>query len=96
MKRVTKERLEAIVKRINNYTNSPETSYTRQPDGKLKSNPGNYHLNGAYGGWKLSRNSLDGHGQTDVLSCGYVSKRELESLLFAFIRGLDFQEENKP
>jgi hypothetical protein len=87
--RVTLARLEAIVKRINIMTHSPLESWSRSPDGKCIAKIGNYHLYGAYGGWALHRMQSPGGGIEDVLQCGYQSKRELERLLFAFIRGLE-------
>ncbi len=90
--RVTQKDLEAIVLRINRITKSPETSYTKSKTGKYVSNIGNYHLNGAYGGWTLHRMDNEKGGIEDVLRCGYVSKRELQKLLFAFIAGLDVEQ----
>lgn len=86
----TKANLETIVARINRMTGSPETEYTRK-DGKLISNVGNFHLDSAYGGYSLSRNSETG-GETDIFRVGHVSKSELKKLLFAFIDGLYMAE----
>jgi hypothetical protein len=43
-----------------------------------------YELDNAYGGVKLARND----SYADVLSCGYTSKKELHSLMCAFIDGI--------
>jgi hypothetical protein len=80
---VTQAQLQAVVDRINRITGSPMTPYT---DGKI--NIGNYHLSGAYGGYSLHRMVNAGAGSDDILSCGHVSKRELLSLMFAYIQGL--------
>ena len=86
--RITIKDLERIVLRLNNITDSPIEPYTKQPGGKLKANIGNYHLDGAYGGWKLVQMSTDGGGIIDVLSCGFVSKRELYQLIYSYILGI--------
>jgi hypothetical protein len=95
MRRVTLKDLESIVNRINRITNSPEASWTKDKSGKLRSNIGNYHLDGAYGGWTLHRMSNESGGVEDVLRVGYVSKPELQRLLFAFESGLNSKESNQ-
>lgn len=88
MIRITKKDLEAVVNRINIVTKSPLISYTKNSKGKYLPNGGNYHLDGAYGGWKLSRMCKDGStGTEDVFNNGYCSKRELYNLMHAFLRG---------
>jgi hypothetical protein len=86
MQRVTEKELEGIVARINRITGNPEISYTKNHEGKLIQNSGNYHLSWAYGGVTLYQ--LLESGSRDVLRCGYVSKRELRALLYAFIDGI--------
>jgi hypothetical protein len=87
--RVTESQLNAVVARINRITKSPAEPYTKNADGKYSANIGNYHLDGAYGGYSLHRMVSDGGGAADVLRCGHVSKRELLSLMFAYIEGLN-------
>ena len=84
MNRVTNDDLRAIVARINRLTCSPLDSYT----GRI-ANVGNYHLDGAYGGWALYRMANESGGVSDVLRIGHVSKRELQGAMFAFIAGLE-------
>jgi hypothetical protein len=86
MQRVTEKELDGIVARINRITGNPETSYTKNQDGKYVQNAGNYYLSWAYGGVTLHQ--MMESGSMDVLRCGYVSKRELQGLLFAFIDGI--------
>lgn len=86
--RITEKQLQAVVDRINHATNSPLASYL-QINGKLTAQIRNYHLDGAYGGWKLSRMASDGGGTSDVFHSGYCTKRELYDQLHAFLRGLD-------
>lgn len=88
MQRITQKNLETSVAMLNRITGSPQETYTRV-DGKYRANIGNYHLDGAYGGWKLVRIVSEGGGITDVLHCGFVSKRELFNLMGAYIAGLD-------
>ncbi len=94
MNRITRDNLEAVVDRINRITNSPMTSYTKTKEGKYTVNIGNYHLNGAYGGFALYRMQSEGGGIQDILSVGHQSKRELYNLMHAYIRGLEQNESN--
>lgn len=88
MNTITKHDLEAVVERINRATNSPLDSYTKTDTGHYKANPGNYHLNWAYGGVCLARMSNEGGGIQSVLP-GFVSKRELYGKMQAFLRGIE-------
>jgi len=87
MNRITMKDLEQVVRIINRETGNPETSYTREGD-KFKANIGNYHLDGAYGGWSLEQMTNEGGGVDDTLRCGHVSKRELYNRMKAFLDGL--------
>ncbi len=89
MSPVTIKDLEAIVNRINRITESPLIPWTCNKSGKYRANIGNYHLDGAYGGWALHRMVSEGGGITDVLRVGHVSKREIQKLMFVFITGLE-------
>lgn len=86
--RVTAAHLEAIVNRINRLTNSPTKPY-EMIDGKYKANIGCYHLSQAYGGYALHRMSNECGGVTDSLSRGHMPKRELAELMYAYIRGIE-------
>jgi hypothetical protein len=85
--RITERDLENVITRLNKITNSPETTY-RKENGKLISNVGNYHLSGAYGGWKLERICNEQGGVTTPIHSGYVSKRELYNLIHSYINGV--------
>ncbi len=87
--RVTEKQLEAICRRINQITGSPEESYTKSSDGQYHANIGNYHLDHAYGGVSLHRMVNDCGGVNNVLGCGHLPKRELADLMYAYIRGLE-------
>ena len=87
MDRVTMKDLEYLVSEINRLTGSPAEPYTKTEDGYVK-NVGNFHLDGAYGGWQLQRMAnLDG-GTSQPLGGGYHTKRELAALLRAYINGM--------
>jgi hypothetical protein len=86
--RITMQNLESVVARINRMTNSPAESWSTLPDGKHVSNVGNFHLDGAYGGYALHRMANTAGGVNDVLRIGHVSKRELYSAMFAYIEGI--------
>ncbi len=88
MQTVKLAQLEAVVKRINKMTGSPETSWRKEGE-KNVANIGNYHLDFAYGMQRLSRMTSEGGGTTDVMGIGYGSKRETLNAMFAFISGLE-------
>lgn len=93
MQRITEKQLEALVSWINELTNSPATSYTRNEEGKLTANIGNYHLYFAYGGVNLHRMSNTGGGVNTPLGEGTRTKRELFNQLHAFINGIQTKSE---
>lgn len=86
--RITQKNLQAVIDRINRITDSPETPYTKTPEGKFIPNLGNYHLSMAYGGYNLHRIDNDSGGVTCPLGTGHVTKKELYKLMHAFINGL--------
>lgn len=88
MERITEGQLVQMVKRINTITGSSQYTYEGG-----KSNVGNFHLDGAYGGWKLSRITNEAGGCTDVFQNGFMTKRELANMLDAYIRGLNFHQQ---
>ena len=81
--RTTIKDLEALVKRINEATGSPLELYTKQPDGKYTINRTAYHLDGAYGGWKLAR------GNQPITRSGYVPKSQLYNEMAAYLAGIE-------
>lgn len=86
IQRITQAQLESMVKTINRLTQNPEETYTRE-NGRCQANVGNYHLSGAYGGWRLDQVCGTGGGIRSI-SDGYVSKRELYNFMRAFIYGI--------
>ena len=87
--RITKKQLESLVKYINELTGNPNEPYTRDESGKYTANIGNYHLDGAYVGWRLVQMVNESGAITNVLSSGYIPKRQLFNELHAFIQGIN-------
>jgi len=87
MERITQKMLEIRVKHLNEITGNPVTSYTRTDSG-MKANPGNYHLDFAYGGVALEQMSTEGGGVHDIFG-GHMPKRELFERLTAYIAGIE-------
>jgi hypothetical protein len=75
--RVTDSMLEARIKRLNEVLGLPVEPYT-MVDGKYQSNPGNLHLDYAYGGVQVYQMSNEGGGVNHPggIHSGYVTKRE--------------------
>jgi len=90
--RVTEKQLEYKVKLINEITNSPLEPYTKNDEGKYKSNIGNYHLSRAYGGVQLHKMCNDGGGISTPLNTGYTTKKELYVALNSFLIGLEIKK----
>lgn len=84
--RITQSNLEAIVRRLNAMFGVGNELYAseRDAEGNMVTNPGVYYLDGAYGGYRLSKTK----GLCDVCNTGYVSKRELYNAMFTYIAGL--------
>lgn len=89
--RITQSDLENLAAVINEMTNSPATSATRDDKGKVTWHVGNYLIDYDYGGATLHRISNDAGGVTLPLGFGYHSKAELHKMLYAFIQGLSMK-----
>jgi len=92
--RVTEKQLETLVKRINEAAGTPLEPYVNVA-GKFTAQVGNYHLSGAYGGWKLEQ-ITNAQGGTRDITYGYVPKRDLYEQLQAILTGsrLGLHKEN--
>jgi len=86
MNTIKQKDLEVLVNIINIKTGSPLKPYENG-----KSNVGNYHLSGAYGGWSLIRMLNEGGGVSEVFSSGHVPKRDLYNRMSSFIDGLNIK-----
>lgn len=85
--RITRAHLDAKAATLNKMTYSPAEP-SHMVDGKYRANVGNYHINGAYGGYCLHRTVNEAGGVSDVFSCGHVPARELAGLISAYMAGL--------
>ena len=88
MERVTNKMLERAVEMLNNLAERPTEPWTKQDDGTIRANLGNFHISGAYGGVSLHEMQTDGGGIRDVFGCGHVSKRDLFNRIHAFAQGI--------
>jgi hypothetical protein len=85
MNRITEKMLRTKIDYLNDITNSPKTAWTRQTDGSLKANIGNYHLYQCLGIVALESIMNEGGGVHRILTGS--TKRELFNLLNAYIAG---------
>jgi hypothetical protein len=84
MQATTLKFLQAQVDRINRTAGTP-----LEPWADSKAQIGNYHLDGAYGGYALHQMGNESGGIRDVFRCGHVTKRELSNRISAFLVGLE-------
>ena len=92
MNRITEKMLQAKVDYLNRVTNNPGTPWTRNGDGKLTANIGNYHIDGAYGGVRLVQHMNKGGGINVILD-GFAPKRELFNEIKAMLIGIEVRTE---
>jgi hypothetical protein len=85
METITLKKLQFVVDRINEVTNSPREY--RGANGVIAI--GHYCLDGAYGGYALHRVCNTSGGITDISKVGHVSKRTLYDLMHAFLAGYE-------
>lgn len=81
--RVTERDLDNVVLRLNLLTNSPAEYFNEE----RKTNIRHFCLDYAYGGVQLQRVTNHSGGVSTVFNCGYTTKKELYSLIHAFIDG---------
>jgi hypothetical protein len=86
--RITDKQLDNLATWLNELTNSPLESSSRDDNGRFRSNIGNYHISHAYGGVCLHRIVNEGGGISCPIIGGHVTKRELFNLMHAYIKGL--------
>jgi hypothetical protein len=87
MQRINRKQLESKASIINTLTKSPQASYAKIDD-KYLPNVGNYHIDGAYGGFALYRIMCENGSVENVFNTGHTSARELFNLMQAFIIGI--------
>jgi hypothetical protein len=86
MTRITERQLKTFIERINIAAGTPQT-YAE--NGEI--HVGHYHLENAYGGWKLVQTVNKSGGIRDVLQGGYMSKSKLYEFLQTYYAGLTAQ-----
>ena len=89
MDRIRQSDLEHYAGLINQATNSPMETLTRDDTGKLTANVGNYYISCAYGGVSLYRNVGPSGGSTEMFNSGHVPKRDLYNRMRAYLAGLE-------
>jgi hypothetical protein len=93
MERITEKDLTRLVERINKKVGTPLTPWTTI-DGRIVPNAGNYHLAGAYGGWKLVQMENSGSGEHCITESGYVPRRQLLNEMQMYLAGLTARTDN--
>ena len=86
--------LHNIATRINRLTKSPENQFAKNADGKTKFSVGNFHIDCAYGGYRMERVESENGAISDVCNQGYMPASALKSCMLAFIAALYFAEQN--
>lgn len=84
--RITEKMLQLLVNQINKTAGTPLT-YCDKTSATFKSNINHYHLDMAYGGYKLVQVVNEGGG-IHCITQGYISKKELFYQMQAFLSGL--------
>ena len=85
---ITIKDLRARVDHLNRVLGKPLHHSVTNSEGKyLHAAVGNFHLEGAYGGWKLVQIVNEAGGVRDI-STGYRSKREVYEFLNAYLDGI--------
>tara|TARA_R110000744_G_scaffold41684_1_gene94625 strand:- start:650 stop:916 length:267 start_codon:yes stop_codon:yes gene_type:complete len=85
---ITKADLESLVRRLNTAKKyKPTRKSGRYKNGKFKSDKG-FHLDGAYGGYKLVFSEKDSSGERNITS-GYSTKKELYEKIRNILVGMN-------
>lgn len=98
MQRITQKDLQGAVNLLNHVASTPTTQYRAEPvlagsgATRLIANIGNYHLDGAYGGWALHQMANEGGGIRDIFNMGHMPARELYNLIHAYRKGIESQQ----
>lgn len=86
--RITEKDLKNLVRILNEETGNPTEYYNSE---LKKCNPGNFHLDIAYGGFALCQTVNDGGGSKNVIGRG--TKAELYSQIQTFRAGIWFERQ---
>lgn len=89
MDRITDKHLAGLVARLNRLAGTPLEYCTKQPDGSIIINVGHFHIDRAYSGYQLVQTTTAGGGVRTVVGSGFVPKRQVYELTYAYLRGLE-------
>jgi len=89
--RITIKKIETRVQYLNELTESPLSTYTKDKDDKFTANIGNFHIYQAYGSTGIHRISNQGGGVTTIIGLG--TKKECYNQLNALIKGIEIAKE---
>lgn len=87
MNRITDKDLDGLLARLNRLAGTPLEYCTKQADGTITINVGHFHIDRAYGGCKLVQTCSAGGGIRTVIHSGYVPKRAVYDLTYAYLIG---------
>lgn len=87
MPRITVKTLQELADMLNEITGSPKESYAKDENGNYRANIGNFHVDGAYGGFCFHRMVTDGGGVDTPIFSGHRSAREAYDMAYAYARG---------
>ena len=86
---ITRPFVEQQLKNLNRMMGMPSQPYHRNEQGVIIPQAGNFHLDNAYGKYKLCRMSLTigSTGASDIGNMGYVSLKVLSNYIRMFSEG---------
>jgi hypothetical protein len=87
--RITNKMLDILADRINKLAGTPMTYMNKET---REINIGHYHLDCAYGGYKLVQTDNNGGGIHTISESGYTTKRNLYNEMRMFIAGLEAKQ----
>jgi len=91
--RTTNSTLDKLVAKLNKMTDAPLEAFV-MVRGRSVAQPGNYHITTAFKGVSLHKITNDYGGIQDVFGRGPMTKRELYSMMVAFIVGYETAQAN--
>jgi len=89
MTRITDKHLDGLLARLNRLAGTPLDYCTKQADGSITINIGHFHIARAYGGCQLVQTTTSGGGIRTVIGSGFVPKRAVYDLTYAYLMGLE-------
>jgi hypothetical protein len=87
--KITRYFVERQLENMNRLMGMPTQPYFKNMQGVIIPQAGNYHLDNAYGGYKLCRMSttIGSTGSSDVGNMGYVSLKVISNYIRMFTEG---------